>query len=398
MLGMSKPGRGTRSRLARAYTIEDLRAMARRRTPKSVFDYADGAADDESALTRCRDLFAEVEFSGNVLRDISRVDMSTTILGEPSALPLVFGPTGFTRMLHHEGEEAVAYEAARAGIPYTLSTMGTTPIETVAAISAAKPHWFQLYVWNDRQPGVELVERAERAGYGALVLTVDTAVGGARLRDNRNGLTIPPKLTPATLADMMIHPRWWMNVLTCPPLEFASLDRWEGSIGEMINKMFDPTMTWDDAAWLRSVWPGTMVIKGIQIAEDAQRCLDIGADAVLISNHGGRQLGRARPPLRVLPEVRQVVGDRAEVFIDGGVMSGADIAACVALGADAVWVGRAYLFGLMAGGHLGVRRAIEIMTEQLERTMQLLGVCRIDELEPKHVRLPEVVAGDALHR
>ncbi|GAB3624268.1 alpha-hydroxy acid oxidase [Mariniluteicoccus endophyticus] len=387
LLGFAPPALGTENRLRRAATVADLRLMAKRRTPRSVFDYTDGAADDESSLTRSRDLWGSIELHGEVLRDIAAADPSTTILGEPSSLPLVLGPTGFTRMMHHEGEVGVAFEANRARLPYTLSTMGTTPLEDVAALCPDTPHWFQLYVWNDRAASTELVERAKAAGYGALVITVDTAVAGNRLRDVHNGLTIPPRLTLKTFADMAMYPSWWANLLTTPPLEFASLGSWEGTVADMINAMFDPSVTWEDVAWLRSVWPGKMVVKGIQCVEDAGRAFDAGADAIIVSNHGGRQIGRGRPPLRLLPEVRQKYAD-AEIFIDGGIMSGTDVVAAIALGADAAWIGRAYLYGLMAGGHLGVRRALDILRAETVRTMQLLGVNSVDELSERHVTLP----------
>lgn len=387
LLGFAPPAFGTEHRLRRAVTIDDLRRMAKRRTPTSVFDYTDGAADDESSLERSRALFRSAEFHGEVLHDISGIDLSTTILGEPSSMPVVLGPTGFTRMMHHDGETAVAFEANRARVPYTLSTMGTTPIEDVAKLCPDTPHWFQLYVWNDRGASSELVQRAVAAGYGALVLTVDTAVAGNRRRDVRNGLTIPPRLTPSTFADMALHPNWWANLLTTPPLEFASLASWQGTVAEMINHMFDPTVTWRDVEWLRSVWPGKLVVKGIQCLDDADRALAAGADALLLSNHGGRQIGRGRPPLRLVPQVRQRHAD-TEVFVDGGVMGGEDVVTSLALGADAVWVGRAYLYGLMAGGHLGVRRVLDILRAEMTRTMQLVGVSRPAELSEKHVTVP----------
>lgn len=388
LLGFQTPQlNGQARRLSRAFTIDDLRMIAKRRTPRSVFDYTDGSAEDESSLGRSRDLWRNVELQGSVLRDISEVDLKTEILGETSSMPLAFAPTGFTRMMHYQGETAVAHEANNAGIPYALSTMGTTSIEDVARITPDIPRYFQLYVWRDRAASTELVERAKNAGYSTLLLTVDTAVGGARLRDARNGLTIPPRLTPSTFADMAMHPSWWSNLLTTAPLEFASLSNWEGTVADMINHMFDPSVSFDDVEWLRSVWPGKLVIKGIQTVEDAKRSFEVGADGLILSNHGGRQLARARPPLRLLPEVRDAVGDQP-VFIDGGVMGGGDVIAGIAAGADAVFVGRAYLYGLMAGGNLGVRRALEILRTDMVRTMQLLGVSKVSELGPQHIRIP----------
>ena len=378
----------TERRLNRALTIADLRSIARRRTPKSVFDYTDGAAEAEISLRRARSLFARLELRPSVLRNVADVDTSTTLLGSTSALPFCFAPTGFTRMMNHEGESAVARVAARAGIPYALSTMGTTSIEDVAAAAPEARKWFQLYVWNDRAAGEDLVKRSAAAGYEALMLTVDVPKAGARLRDARNGFTIPPSLTLKTVLDAATHPAWWANLLTTKPLTFATLSSWDGTIAELLDQLFDPTMTIADLAWLRSIWSGPLIVKGIQTVEDARRVVDAGADAIVLSNHGGRQLDRAPVPLRLLPEVVAAVGGEAEIYLDTGITNGGDIVAALALGADACLVGRAYLYGLMAGGERGVARATEILSTELRRTMQLLGVRSVAELTPDHVRLP----------
>ncbi|WP_166346849.1 alpha-hydroxy acid oxidase [Phytoactinopolyspora limicola] len=377
----------TDRRLEKALTIADLRRIARRRTPRSVFDYTDGAAEAEVSLRRARELFRRVEFRPSVLRDVSTVDTSTTLLGQPSAQPFTFAPTGFTRMMNHEGERAVVRVAQQVGIPYALSTMGTTSIEDVAAAAPEARRWFQLYVWKDRAAGEDLVRRASAAGYEALMLTVDVPVAGARLRDVRNGFTLPPSLTAKTVANAAMHPSWWINLLTTEPLRFASLSEWHGTVAELLNTLFDPTMTIDDLAWLRSIWTGPLIVKGIQTVDDALRVVDAGADAIVLSNHGGRQLDRAPTPLRILPDVVAAVNGRAEIYLDTGILSGADIVAAVALGADACLVGRAYLYGLMAGGERGVARAAEILTTEVRRTMQLLGVGSVDELTPEHVHI-----------
>ena len=375
-------------RLDSALTIWDLRRIAKRRTPTSVFDYTDGAAEGEISLRRARDTFAGLEFRPAILHDVSEVDTTTSYLGTPSALPFSLAPTGFTRMMQHEGERAVARVAERAGIPYSLSTMGTTSIEDVAAAAPRARKWFQLYVWKDRSAGEELMRRARAAGFEALVLTVDVPVAGARLRDARNGFSIPPALTAKTVADAALHPAWWLNLLTTEPLQFASLSQWEGTIADLLNALFDPTMTVKDLEWVRSAWDGPLVIKGIQTLDDARLVLDAGADAIVLSNHGGRQLDRAPVPLRLLPEVREALGPDAEIMVDTGVMSGADVVAALALGASSVMVGRAYLYGLMAGGEQGVQRAVDILTSELRRTMQLLGVRSVADLGSQHVRLP----------
>lgn len=379
----------TERRLARAHTLGDLRAIARRRVPRAVFDYVDGGAESEVSMARARAAYRDVHFHPAVLRDVSRVTLDRVLLGKNSALPVVLAPTGYTRMMHHEGEPAVARAAARAGIPYTLSTMGTTSVEELAATEPTGRKWFQLYLWRDRAARESLVERALAAGYDTLVLTVDTPVSGARLRDVHNGLTIPPMIGPRTLADIALHPRWWVNLLTTEPLKFASFGSWKGTAAELADSLFDPSAGIDDLHWLRAAWPHSLVVKGIQTVEDARKVVDAGADAVVVSNHGGRQLDRAATPLRVLPRVRAAVGERAEVFVDGGVRSGADIAAAIALGASGVLVGRAYLYGLMAGGERGVDRALSILRTELTRTLRLLGVADVAELPDGHVTLSE---------
>ena len=378
----------TSRRLQKALTIKELRAIARRRVPRAAFDYTDGAAEAEISIRRARALFQSLELHPSILHDVSSVDTATTSLGRSSALPFAFAPTGFTRLMHHEGECAVARVAERIGIPYALSTMGTTSIEDVTAVAPSARKWFQLYVWRDRSAGEELMTRAKAAGFEALMLTVDVPVAGARLRDVRNGFSIPPTLTVRTVADIAAHPAWWMNLLTTKPLNFASLEAWDRTIAELIDALFDPTMTIADLEWVRSYWDGPLIIKGIQTVADARRMAEARVDAIVLSNHGGRQLDRAPVPLRLLPEVVDTVGDRIEVWMDTGIMTGADIVAAIALGAKTALVGRAYLYGLMAGGEAGVTRAAEILAREIRRTMQLLGVRSIADLSREHVRLP----------
>ncbi|MFC4785575.1 alpha-hydroxy acid oxidase [Nocardioides sp. MAHUQ-72] len=372
-------------RLAGALTIDDLRRIAKRRTPKAAFDYTDGAADGEVSLARARQAFADVEFTPSILRDVSTVDTSREVLGQRVALPFGIAPTGFTRMMQAEGEIAGATAAGEAGIPFSLSTMGTTSIEDVAAANPLGRNWFQLYMWKDRDRSMALVERAAKAGYDTLLVTVDVPVAGARLRDVRNGMTIPPTLTPRTVVNAIPRPAWWINFLTTEPLAFASLDSWSGTVAELLDTMFDPTVTFEDLAWIREQWPGKVSVKGVQSVADARRLADAGVDAIVLSNHGGRQLDRAPVPFHLLPHVVREVGADLEVHLDTGIMSGQDIVAAVANGADFTLIGRAYLYGLMAGGREGVDRTIEILRGQIERTMRLLGVRTLDELEPAHV-------------
>ncbi|MEU0470687.1 alpha-hydroxy acid oxidase [Amycolatopsis sp. NPDC006131] len=377
----------TDRRLSNAHTIADLRTIARRRTPRAVFDYTDGAAELEDSLRRARQAFRSVEFHPNVLRGVSDVDTSVEVLGERSALPFAFAPTGFTRMMHHEGERAVVRVAQRERIPYALSTMGTTSIEDVAKAAPHARKWFQLYVWRDHAAGAELMRRAEESGYDTLLLTVDTPVAGARMRDVRNGLTIPPTLTLRTFLDGATHPAWWFNLLTTEPLEFASFGSWDGTVAELINALFDPTLSFDDLAWVRETWKGKLVVKGIQNPDDARDVVKHGADAVVLSNHGGRQLDRAPTPLELLTPTLDAVGGDAEVWVDTGILSGGDIVAAMARGASMCLIGRAYLYGLMAGGERGVQRCVDILRQEITRTMQLLGVRTISDLQPTHATL-----------
>ena len=373
-------------RLSRALTINDLRDIAKRRTPQAPFDYTDGGADTETSLIRARAAYEKLEFQPKILRNVKDVDLSVNMLGKKMRMPIGIAPTGFTRMMQTEGEYAGACAASDAGIPFTLSTMGTRSIEDVAKAAPNGRNWFQLYMWKDRDRSMALVERAKNAGFDTLVLTVDVPVAGARLRDVRNGMTIPPSLTSKTILNAIPRPAWWINFLTTDPLKFASLDSWNGTVAELLDSMFDPTITYEDLKWIRDQWQGSLVVKGIQNVDDALMSIESGADAIILSNHGGRQLDRAPVPLHLLPEVVKAVGNKAEVHIDTGIMHGADVVAALATGAKFTWIGRAYLYGLMAGGKPGVDRALDILKTQISRTMKLLGARTIEELNPDHVR------------
>ncbi len=375
----------TERRLQSALTIHDLRLIAKRRTPKAAFDYTDGAAEQELSLTRARQAFEDVELIPSILRPAADVDTSSTILGGPSALPFAIAPTGFTRLMQTQGELAGASAAGAAGIPFTLSTLGTTSIENVKAANPDGRNWFQLYVMRNRDISYGLVERAAAAGFDTLQFTVDTPVAGARLRDKRNGFSIPPALTVGTILNAIPRPWWWWDFLTTPKLEFASLSTTGGTVGELLDAAMDPTISYDDLDVIRKMWPGKIVIKGVQNVEDAQKLAGLGVDGIILSNHGGRQLDRAPIPFHLLPDVAREVGKDVEIGVDTGIMSGADIVASVALGARFTMIGRAYLYGLMAGGRRGVDRTIEILSTELVRTMKLLGVASLEELNPKHV-------------
>lgn len=374
-----------KARLDAALTIHDLQKIARRRTPKAAFDYTEGAAEAELSLARARQAFEDIQFNPAILRDVSTVTTNWDVLGSNVALPFGIAPTGFTRMMQTEGEIAGAHAAAKHGIPFSLSTMGTTAIEDVKAANPHGRNWFQLYMWKDRDRSMALVDRAAKAGFDTLLVTVDVPVAGARLRDKRNGFSIPPQLSLGTVVNALPRPWWWIDFLTTEPLAFASLDRWSGTVGELLDSMFDPTVTFEDLAWIRDQWPGKVVVKGVQNLDDAKKLATLGVDGITLSNHGGRQLDRAPIPFHLLPEVVREVGNEYEVHLDTGIMSGADIVASVALGARFTLVGRAYLYGLMAGGEAGVNRMIEILGEQITRTMRLLGVNSLEELNPGHV-------------
>lgn len=380
LVGARSPRRTSNGRLARCHSIEDVRTLARRKLPRAVFDYVDGGAEGEFNLRRMRQTLDAVEFYPQVLRNVAQVDLSAKGAGFASSMPLVLAPTGLTRVVHHQGESAVARAAMDARVPYSLSTMGTTALEDLANAAPEGTNWFQLYVWKDRSASQELINRAAEAGYSALVLTVDVPVAGARLRDLRNGFTVPPSLSPRTLLDMGRRPAWWTNLLTTRPLAFSSLDDSPGNIADLIGQMFDPSVTFDDIAWVRNNWSGPLIVKGVQRLDDVERLRSLGVEGVVLSNHGGRQLDRTRPPLELLPEARDRFQEDMDIFVDGGIRSGADIAAAVALGADAVLIGRPYLYGLAAGGEAGVQHVLALLRAELQRTLQLLGVTDLQQL------------------
>ncbi len=372
----------TKRKLAGAANVEDLRRLAKRRLPGGVFDYIDGGAEDELSLRRNVSGYGRIEFKPRVLRDVSKIETGTTLLGRPIAMPLVLAPTGFTRIADPQGELAVARAAARAGIPYGLSTMGTRTIEEVAAVSDG-PKWFQVYTWRDRSLVRQLLERAAAARFDAIELTIDTAVLGRRERDVRRGYTLPPKVGLATLIDGLLHPAWTIDFLRNDPITFASVAEenpaGDGSsavtLSEYINAQFDPALSWGEIEWLRSVWDGPIVLKGIQTVADAELAVEHGVDAIALSNHGGRQLDGAPSIIELVEPVAQAVGGRIEIIADGGVRRGSDIVKAVALGANAVMAGRAYLYALGAAGEAGVDHLLGFLAEGMERTMALTG-CR----------------------
>ncbi|PQZ90393.1 alpha-hydroxy acid oxidase [Arthrobacter sp. MYb222] len=374
------------ARLAGAADIWDLRKIAKRRTPAAAFDYVDGAAGREITATRARAVFDNVELLPRILHGTAQSDLSTTIAGAPSALPFGIAPTGFTRFMHSEGEIGGSRAAQKAGIPFSLSTMGTRSIEEVAEAAPEGRKWFQLYLWKDREKSRALVERAAAAGYDTLLVTVDTPVAGQRHRDTRNGMKIPPELTVKTVLDASYRPEWWYNFLTTDSLKFASLSDTSADLPTIINSMFDSSLDFEDLKWIRELWKGKLLVKGVLTSEDAAKAQAAGADGLVVSNHGGRQLDRAPIAFEALGEVRAEVGEDMEIIMDSGIMSGADIVAALCAGADFVLIGRAYLYGLMAGGEEGVSRAIELLAKEVEVTMQLMGAASIGDLDQSLIR------------
>ncbi len=390
LIGFRKPSFNRKQiSLNKVTNLWDMRNLALKRTPKSVFDYTDGASGSEASLNRTRETFQKVEFSPRVLRDVTNVDTSVNILGKKNALPFAFAATGFTRMMGYEGEPAVARVAEKYGIIYGLSTLGTTSPEDLAKEVPNVRRWYQLYLRREKEPNELLVARVKASGFETIVLTVDTVVGGVRYKDIKNGLTIPPKLTLKTLIGMAKYPKWWMNLLTTEPLVFASLDMKDsgGTVADLLSKIFDPSITLEDIKWLRANWDGNILIKGIQCVEDALMVKEAGVDGIVISTHGGRQMDKSIVPLEILPEVRKAVGKDMTILLDGGVMAGTDILAAIGLGADAVLIGRAYLYGLMAGGQAGVDRVVQLLKAEIEMSMRLLGITKLEELTPDRVRI-----------
>ena len=373
--------------LARCHSIGDLRRLARRRLPAAALGYLEGGGEDEWTLRRNREAFGQVELVPRVLRDVSRPDTATTVLGTPMPLPFALSPIGSPRMFHHEGELAVARAARLAGLPYGVSTLATQPLEAIAGAAQGSALWFQLYLWGDRSAARKLVAQARAAGYQALLLTVDTSVRSKRERELRHGIVLPtPELTLRTVVDGARHPGWAWHFLTSPALGFPNLSMDGPTSRQRLAEMFDGTVGWPDLEWIRQEWDGPIALKGVLSANDARRAADEGMDAVIVSNHGGRQLDHAPAALEVLAGIADAVGDRVEVLFDSGIRRGSDIATALALGARAVLVGRAYLYGLAAAGEPGVRHAIDILAGELRTSMALCGAATLADLDRSLVR------------
>ena len=380
-------------RLSRCHTIEDLRDLCRRRLPAAPFGYIDGGAEEEVTLERNRQAFGEYAFRPRTLVDVSQVDLSTEILGQPLALPLILAPCGFARLADPRGGETAAARAAhRAGTVSVLSSMASSTIEQVAEASDG-PLWYQLYVWRDRGILRDFIDRARESGYRALCLTVDVPVFGQRERDLRTGMTIPPSLTLRTLMNVARHPRWIWEYLSGPRITVANVAKYApggrtgvSALGSYVNQQFDPTLNWRDLEWMLAEWNGPFAVKGVLRPEDAVRAVEMGVSAIVVSNHGGRQLDHSPAPIQVLREIAAAVDGRADIVLDGGVRRGTDVAKALALGARACMIGRPYLYGLGAGGERGAERAIEILRSETERALALLGCPSARELDPSYLQ------------
>lgn len=379
----------TSSRLAGCYNIADLRALSRTRIPGPIFEYLDGGAEDEFTLRRNTSAFDDVKLLPKCLVDVTSVQTSTRVLGQDIAWPVICSPSGSSRFYHYDGELAVARAAAKAGTIYSLATMSSHSIEDVAAASAG-PKMFQLFIFKDRGITRELIARCKAAGFKALCLTVDVAVRGKRERELRSGMGVPMKFTAASVASFALRPGWLLGRLRKGPFSMPSFTKLVGSGNivaqtQFFGKQLDPSVEWKHVGEMIELWGGPFAIKGILSAEDARLAADVGASAVMISNHGGRQLDHAAAPFEVLPDIADAVGDRMDVILDGGVRRGTHVLKALARGAKACSVGRPYLYGLGAGGEAGVTRALDILRSELVRAMQLSGCTDVNRIDPSIV-------------
>ena len=380
------------STLSRCNNVNDLRKLAKRRLPRAMFHYIDGGADDEVTLRRNTVAFEDYELQPSFLNPVDQINTRINLFRKELNIPFFIAPTGMSRLFHHTKENAVARAAAKFGTVYTLSTMGTASLEEIAEETDGLK-MFQIYILKDRELTKEFVSRCKAANYDALCLTVDVPLAGNRERDKVTGMTMPPRFTLKSLFSFAMHPRWSFNLLVHPDFRLANvvhrvdaLSNSPMSLIEYVNSQFDRTVSWEDVAWLIQEWNGPFVIKGLLTADDATKAKDVGASAIMISNHGGRQLDGTPAPIDCISSMREAVGNDLELIVDGGIRRGTHIIKALALGADAVSIGKAYLYGLAAGGQKGVELALQMLRNELERDMALLGVSSIKQLSSKYIR------------
>lgn len=378
---------------ARAINIDDLRATARRKLPRMLFDFIEGGAEDESTIRANRRAFDAVYLRPRVLVDVASRSLRTVVAGQDIELPVLLAPAGLARIAGRGGESAAARAAAAAGTVSVVSTASSVSLEEIAA-STDRPQWFQLYPWGNRDEVTTMIGRAKSAGYSVMVVTVDVPITGARERDLRNGMTVPPQPTLKNLFDLLAHPRWLANLAFGPRISFANLAEQSGvgkkgvlSLARHHEKLVNPGHTWDDLRWMRDLWPGKVFLKGVTNAEDAELAMQAGCDGVIVSNHGGRQIDQVPGTLQVLPGIVQAVSGRADVLLDGGVRRGSDVVKALSLGAKAVLVGRPWLYGLAAAGERGVSRVLEIFAEEIDCTLALLGIADVRRLSTDNISL-----------
>ncbi|WP_219894219.1 alpha-hydroxy acid oxidase [Aquisediminimonas profunda] len=377
--------------LPKCHNIDEVRTLAKRRLPAPMFHYIDGGADDEWTLNRNCSAYSDYQLLPECLRDVSTIDLSTTLFRQPLALPFFLAPTGMSRLFHHDKELAVARAAEAAGTLYSLSTLGTTSLEDIAA-AISTPKMFQIYILKDRGLTLEFVHRCKAAGYEALCLTVDMAMAGNRERDLRTGMVMPPRFGLKSLWSFATHPVWSMNLALHPDFKLANVAHRVDALGggamgliDYVNSQFDRTVIWSDVEWLRAQWDGPLILKGVLSSADALRAKAIGVDGLMISNHGGRQLDGAPAPIDLVRSIRQMVGDSMDLVVDGGIRRGTDIVKALALGANACSFGKAYLYGLAAGGQAGVARVLDLLKTEVIRAMTLLGCAAIAEISERHI-------------
>ena len=382
-----------KSDLEKCLNINDFRVLAKKKLPVMIFDYLDGGSDDEVTLRKNCQAFDKIELLPKVLRDVTNIDLSTSIMGEKIAFPFIMAPTGFTRLFHYQGEKAVARAASKANTFYSLSTVSNTSLEEVAK-TANGPKCFQIYVWRDRELVKDMIKRCKKSDYQSLCLTVDLAIPGNRERDIRHGMSLPPKLSPGSALEMLLHPQWLYRFFTSPPLSMGNVPlgmtdsiKGDKNIQEYLASQLDPSVTWKDAKWMIEEWGNKpFLIKGIMNPEDAKKAVEIGASGIVISNHGGRQLDHVLAPIEILPEIVKAIKGKAEIIIDSGFRRGTDIIKALALGADAVMLGRSYIYALAAAGEKGVERMISLLENELKKDMALLGCTKISDLNSEYIR------------